>query len=330
MNDDEVLATARASLTRVRETLGEVHMERKVAAVLARARARRLRRGLTATAAAGAALAVSLLLVTGGEQAFGISPGQPGPGAAQARTVAYVVSRVEHALASENRVFYGRTTGNDGPSITWAYGLRNRFEEFTGRACGHTLPNGYCTHHGGSVPFLAQGTALVQGKLRGAYVTYFDRRYSLSPVWIAPPSACSKDARLSMGGPPTPTPRWSVFIHATLACGAASVTGHVRVDGMVTTKITGKPLTIRLSAGYGKLVHEKWVQARWVLYVNPRTYLPVRMYGATETFGGRWGKVTSYSVTDVTWLPPTRANVAKALVTIPPGFHRWWGSPGNQ
>jgi hypothetical protein len=26
------------------------------------------------------------------------------------------------------------------------------------------------------------------------------------------------------------------------------------------------------------------------------------------------------SVTDVQWLPPTAANIAKTLVTIPPGF----------
>ena len=30
--------------------------------------------------------------------------------------------------------------------------------------------------------YLAQGTALVGGKLVGAYVTYFDHKYSLSPL----------------------------------------------------------------------------------------------------------------------------------------------------
>ena len=43
MNDDEVLATARASLTTTREFLDQVHMERPVAALMARARARRRR-----------------------------------------------------------------------------------------------------------------------------------------------------------------------------------------------------------------------------------------------------------------------------------------------
>jgi hypothetical protein len=32
------------------------------------------------------------------------------------------------------------------------------------------------------------------------------------------------------------------------------------------------------------------------------------------------GNLTSWSVTDVQWLPPTPANIAKALVSIPAGF----------
>ena len=115
---------------------------------------------------------------------------------------------------------------------------------------------------------------------------------------------------------------WSDFIHATLACGAANVTGHVRIDGVDTTKITGVPVTVRLSKGYAGAVRERWARARWILYVNPRTYLPVRMYGSTQTFGGPGRGTLFASVTDVRWLPPTAANTAKALVTIPAGFHR--------
>ena len=52
--------------------------------------------------------------------------------------------------------------------------------------------------------------------------------------------------------------------------------------------------------------------------------------GAANLFGGPMASYTSSSVTDVRWLKPTRANIAKATITIPPGFHRWWGLPGNQ
>jgi hypothetical protein len=329
MNDEEALAAVRGVLTQARDSLDGVHMQAPAAALVAAARARQKRHWLSGSVAACAALAIGLLLV-GVVPASGQAPGKTG-NAAGARTVAYVVKRVEQALAGTHLVFVGHTASNTwGPSVTWVYGPRNRFEEFTGKACGHVLRNGECTHHGGSVPYLAQGTALVHGTLKGAYVTYFDRRYSLSPVYSAPASACSKDAALSMGGPPVPTPHWSAFINSTLACGAAHVTGHVWLNGVETTKITGKPVVVRLSRGYSSAVHEKMARARWILWVNSETYLPVRTYGSTETFGGPQHSFTSSGVTNVTWLPPTRANIASALVHIPPGFQQWRGSPGNQ
>ncbi len=299
--------------------------------VVGRARRHQRQRRLAVRAAvacgtAGVTAAAAVAVITGA----GGGPARPGAGGAQARTVAYVVRRVENALAGEHLVFRGNTTSTGQTSIAWAYGPRNRFEEFTGKACGHTLPNGECTHHGGSVPYLASGTALVGGKLVDAYVTYFNRRYSLSPLrGSMPANACSTTPALAMGGPPIPTNHWSNFIHVTLACGAAKVTGHVRVDGVETTKITGVPVTVRLSKGYARAVRERWARARWILYVNPKTYLPVRMYGSTQTFGGRGGSTLFASVTDVQWLAPTAANIARALVTIPAGFHRM-SSPAHQ
>jgi hypothetical protein len=314
MNDHEAQARFRGPLIRARDALDGVHMDLPVTAIVARGRARQRRRRAGGTFAC-AALAVGVLLT----QTLP-ARGPAGPGAAQAQTVAYVVRHVENAFASERQVFYGQTTGSWGPTVTWAYGRQNRLEEFTGAACGHTLVSGACTHRGGSVPYLAQGTAVVHGQLTSAYVTYFDHRYSLSPVWSVPPSACTKQAALTMGGPPPAPPHWSSFVNATLACGVASVAGHVRVDGQETTRITGRPVTVQLSPGYGKVVHAKWVKAEWTWYLNPTTYLPVRIYGATITYGGKARPYTSSSVTNVTWLPPTRANIAETLVAIPAGF----------
>jgi hypothetical protein len=283
-----------------------------------RQRRRRIFRGTMGSviAAAAAAAGVAVAMTAAGTVA------QPGSSLAQARAAAYVVSRVKHALASENRVFVGSTMSTgDQPSITWAYGAHNRFEEFTGAQCGQVNSSGDCSNHGGSVRYLAAGTALVNGKLTGAYVTYFDHKYSLSPVYAAPPSACGR-AALGMGGPPVPTPHWSSFIRATLDCGAAKVTGHVRINGQETIEITGKPITVRLRGGAGKAVHERYARALWTLYVNPATYLPVRLVGITEAFGGSGGPTRFESVTTVNWLPPTPANVAKALVIIPPSYHQ--------
>lgn len=288
-------------------------------------RRRRIIRGTVGSvlAAATAAAAVAVAMTAAGTVA------QPGGSLAEARAAAYVVSRVKTALAAEHRVFVGSTLSTaDEPSVTWAYGAHNRFEEFTGTQCGHVNGSGDCSHQGGSVRYLAAGTALVNGKLTGAYVTYFDHKYSLSPVYSMPPSACGR-AAIGMGGPPVPTAHWSSFIHATLDCGAATVTGHVRINGQETIQITGKPVTVRLSPGYGKSVHERYARALWTLYVNPSTYLPVRMIGVTETFGGSGGGTRFESVTSVHWLPPTPANVARALLIIPPGYHQV-SSPAGQ
>ncbi len=330
MNDEEVLATARASLSQARESLGQVRMERPVAAVVARARARRRRQVLSGGAAVSAVVTAGALLVAIGVPGLGQAPTAASGGSASAQTTAYVVKRVESALAHNRMVFHGTSNSQGQLSVTWAYGKQSRFEEFTGTRCGHANLKGWCTHRGGSERFLADGTTFVHGKLTGTYVTYFDRRYSLSKVWDSPPNACSPAAAEEMGGPGVATAHWSAFIRATIACGAARVTGHVLINGVETTKISGKPVTVKLQPGYAKVIHEKWARSYWTLYVDPTTYLPVRMSGATYMYGGPMASYTSSSVTDVRWLPPTRANIAKASITIPAGFHHWRGLAGNQ
>lgn len=299
---------------------------------LARAAAHLHRRRLAVRAAVAcgtaAVTAAAVIVATG---AVSGSSARPAASGAQERAAAYVVKRVENALTGQNLVYRGQVMGSDGePSIVWAYGPRSRWEEFTGRACGHTGPGGECSHRGGSERYLAEGTALVKGKLTNAYVTYFDRKYSLSAISSSPPpSACATARGLGMGGPLIPTDNWSAFISATLACGAASVTGHVWINGVETTRITGKPVTAGLKRNYAKAVHEEWTRVRWTLYVDPTTYLPVRILGSTATFGGSGGSTLYSLVTNVRWLPPTAANIAKATLTIPAGFHRV-SSPANQ
>ena len=106
-------------------------------------------------------------------------------------------------------------------------------------------------------------------------------------------------AEREMSGVPVPASHWSSFIDSTLACGAASVTGHVWIDGQETTKITGVPVTERLQPGEARAVGEKWVRGEWTLYVNPETYLPVRIASATSTFGGPRASTRNAAVTDV-------------------------------
>jgi hypothetical protein len=290
---------------------------------------RRRRLAVRAAVACGTA-AVTATAVVAVAAGAGSGPAQAGPGQAGARTAAYVISRVENALAVKHLVLRGRSSGSySGPSSSWAYGPQNRFEELTGSDCGHALTNGSCTHHGGSEPYIAVGTALIGGKLTGVYVSYYNREWSLQPEGPIPASACSRAGALEMASPLVPTSDWPAFIHATLACGAATVTGHVQIDGMETVRITGAPVTERLTANYAKVIHEKWLSSRWTLYVDPKTYLPVRLSGSGRTYGGPAPSTYSTSVTDMQWLPPSAANIAKTLVTIPPAFHQV-SSPADQ
>jgi hypothetical protein len=276
-------------------------------------RLHRRRMAVRATAACGGIAVVAAAAVVAAGVVAGAAPATLSP--AQQRHIAYVTSRVESALGNENLVYVGWTHGNDwGDIATYAYGSDER--EVAYDSAGH--------------PFWAQGTALVSGKLMSTYVTYVNKKYSLYHLGPLPTSACSTGDELALGGPPYPNAGWSEFIDATLRCGAASVTGNVRINGTETTQITGKPVTVRLSSGYSKAVKEDYATVRWTLYVNPLTYLPVRMYGSTQTYGGSAGNQISSAVTNVHWLSATAANVAQAMVTIPPGFQLYTGNPGNQ
>jgi hypothetical protein len=66
MDEDEMLATLRSSLTSVKDSLTDVRLDRSADAIRARARGRRLRRGLAGAAAGGTALGVGLALTASG------------------------------------------------------------------------------------------------------------------------------------------------------------------------------------------------------------------------------------------------------------------------
>jgi hypothetical protein len=286
-----------------------------LAAEVGRRHRRRVAVRVSAASGAVAAVAAAAALLAAG------SPASTGAAGTQTTTVAYVVSHVRQALASEHLVYYGRTAGMDQPLATWAYGRRNRSLTFSGAGCQHVLTNGDCTHRGGSELSVADGIAVVKGKLRAAEVMYYKREYSLWPrIAPGPRNVCSVTARLAMTGPVVPSDHWSSFIDGTLACGTATVTGHVWVNGVRTTRITGKPVTVRLPRGMANAT-EKWARVGWTLYVDPATYLPVRI-SAFQVIGGPKGSRRGSDVTDVHWLKPTAANIAKATLTIPPGFHR--------
>ncbi|GAA1312511.1 hypothetical protein Psi02_76970 [Planotetraspora silvatica] len=78
MNDDDMLAAMRSSLTSTKDALTHVHMDQRPEAIMARARGRRLR-GVAGVGTGGLALAIGLALsLSGGTSvASGGHPGAP-------------------------------------------------------------------------------------------------------------------------------------------------------------------------------------------------------------------------------------------------------------
>lgn len=278
-------------------------------------RAHKRRRQLmvsTAVASGTAVTAAAVILATGVVTRSGTG------GVTNARTTAYVVKRVENALASANFVIQARGTGITtfrihgrqvrngigGVIVSWSYGNRDRTVSFAD-----------------GKPDWATGTALIGGRLTGADVNYHNHTYDLWPAARARLKPCTTTAQLVLAGPAVTMPDWPAFLQAMLGCDAATRTGHARIGGRETTVISGSA-DVALSKGYGRTVRAKRVRVRYALYVDPATYLPVREYGSLETYGGAAGPTSNTFVTDVRWLHPTPANTAMALVTIPAGFHQ--------
>jgi hypothetical protein len=69
MNDDDMLAATRSSLTSMKDSFSDVHMDRPPEAIMARARGRRLRRGLPALAGGALALGIGLAFSLSGSPA---------------------------------------------------------------------------------------------------------------------------------------------------------------------------------------------------------------------------------------------------------------------
>lgn len=255
---------------------------------------RRRRRLLAVTAGAAVAAAAAGLLM-------GLLPGSPvATGGQRIQTTAYV-TRVERALASPGQdglVGYARTayppgtvarpTGglsagagagsrwSVGYTVTWAYQGNWRTSAFT--AAGQ--------------PVFSERIAHAAGRSETVTVIYADATW-----WRAtagPPAGVATGC--PRGGTPglTIISGWAAFIGNELRCGGYRMDGRQRVDGIDAVKLTG-----------GKALVTLWV--------NPATYLPVRVLSALG--GGR-------AQTDFRWLSPAQASPSRLSLRVPASFRQ--------
>ena len=66
MNDEDMLVAMQSSVTSIKDSLTDVHMDQSPEAIIARARGRRLRRGLRGVGAGGLAIGIGLTLTLSG------------------------------------------------------------------------------------------------------------------------------------------------------------------------------------------------------------------------------------------------------------------------
>ncbi len=249
---------------------------------LPRMRPLQLTAGVTAIAvAAGVAVAV----------ATAVTVPTAGAGGGNVVTTAYVINRTERALAAvqagsaiqqttfavTGRLQLGANLTPSDRDPAWLVGLASAT-----RPRGHQLL---------PLPVLVG---------RAARSWYYPLSMS-APA--APPVTCQGSSQAIYNGPAlmfwtqASSARWTALIREALSCGLFQLDGRQAVDGVDALRLVATPDEVQLQQG----AHE-------VLWVSPRTFLPVRM-----SFG------RGAAAADFRWLPPTGANLATLLVTVPHG-----------
>ncbi len=294
----------RSGMERFTEDIGTPH------GLARKAYRHRQKRRMTARAATAATAATALtagaLAVAGVTRAAGPAGGHHGQ-ATQTAADAYVVTRVEHALAQPalgNDLEYARTvfqpgttlqavgpavlqiSHRPGPGSPWAVGYAVHWMYHGAMRMSALAPGGQPVF---DLSIAATGTA----PGRSIMVIYHNKSWWQAPLPRDPgggpgPVACRPGIELGPG----PGNGWPAFIRGELKCGGLAVTGRQVVDGIDAIKITGARSGI-------------------TLWVSPSTYLPVRL------ILGR-----AVRQTDFQWLAPTPANLAHMKVQVPAGFRQ--------
>jgi hypothetical protein len=281
--------------------------------VTGRARARLRRKKIAVRAAlAGGAAAVTVAAVVAATV-----PGQVAPGPARARTAAFVITRVAKALAAKNRVIQTETifSAPYPPVMGWNYRTDMRLSQ-SGYIPPALVPGMPWAQ--GRVQWNV-GTTTIRGRRIYAQIDYRHREWANAGILGFAPAACT--VRLDVvefNGPAN----WPAYVRQALSCGLFKVAGHAQVNGVQAIKLSGSMADRHF---WSQLPHGEGRGPLWVdvtLYVNPKTYLPVLVIWDNRTHyrDGRplYGTIRQ----DITALPATPGNIARANVSVPAGFRK--------
>ena len=280
-------------------------------ALKARRHQQKRRAKLRAVTAAGTATALAGAVAAAGVTGAFSSAGAQQIHGRQVQTTAYVVTRVERALApaaQDNVLGYLRreyrpgsilvpagpgllrVSYRPGASSPWSVGYTLSWMYHGTVKVSAFTATGQRIFTDGSTMGQAGPASTVVMYRNGTWWTWTAAATPARAAQGPAPSSCGPDVLLQPG----PGNGWPAFIRHQLSCGEYALDGRQRVDGIDAIKITGN----------------KGLDTLWV---SPATYLPVR---AIFTFGPK------PTQTDFSWLAPTPANLALLHVSVPAGFRQ--------
>lgn len=286
---------------RLRADMGRVQVRPRPG--LAREAHRRYAKSRHRTALAVAATGTAAA-VAGATAGFALTSGTPGAGPAE--TTAYVLDRVDAALAATNAIGYS-TAHYSGAGATGFLSDRIEAWQWEGRSrqrwessAGQPIFDGSARPEDG------------RGVLISVHYPSRDWTSSVVPSSELPrPSGangtrCEEDFLSPFPSGQATAAGWKQIIQAGLACGMFTAGGRQWVDGVDAIKLIG---------------HKQAAGA--TIWVDPSSYLPVRLTGRVQLVAGGTEKQNTGTLTiDFRWLPPTRANLKELTVPIPPGFRK--------
>jgi hypothetical protein len=244
-------------------------------------------------------------------------PGQDGTGPIRARTAAYVLTRVANALAATNKVIQTKTVFSAPypPVMGWNYHGDMRLTQagYIPPALVHDMPWAQGRVHWGV------GTTTVHGRQIYAQIDYRHHEWANAGILGFPPNACT--VRLDIvefNGPA----QWPAYIRQALSCRLFKVAGHAEVNGVRTIKLTGSTTNWHF---WSQLPHGEGAgpfRVAATLYVNPKTYLPMLVIWNNRTHYRDGRPLDGTTRQEITALPATPGNIAKANVTVPADFRK--------